>query len=166
MNAMDLAFVSSSIFLNWQLLSRGPRAWKFALKFPSAGEGEGYRGISTIFQLVCYAFVSITFALRCYSRSVEARNCRSDRRETWNQIGQTGKTENRNGYQIFFVKTENQMLKNGKYANRNEHENRETEVFWHKNRKTDLKKIKQKPLIKPIRKFFLKFLFFFMIDKS
>ena len=139
MNAMDLAFVSSSIFLNWQLLSRGPRAWKFALKFPSAGEGEGYRGISTIFQLVCYAFVSITFALRCYSRSVEARNCRSDRRETWNQIGQTGKTENRNGYQIFFVKTENQMLKNGKYANRNEHENRETEVFWHKNRKTDLK---------------------------
>ena len=31
------------------------------------------------------------------------------------------------------------MLKNGKYANRNEHENRETEVFWHKNRKTDLK---------------------------
>ena len=108
MNAMDLAFVSSSIFLNWQLLSRGPRAWKFALKFPSAGGGgrvrlhEGYLGISTIFQLVCYVFVSITFALRCYSRSVEARNCRSDRRETGNQIGQTGKTENRNRYQIFF----------------------------------------------------------------
>ena len=75
--------------------------------FPSAGGGrvrlhEGYLGISTIFQLVCYAFVSITFVLRCYPRSVEARNCRSDRREAGNQIGQTGKTENRNGYQIFF----------------------------------------------------------------
>ena len=74
MNAMDLAFVSSGIFLNWQT-----------------------------------------------------------------QIGQTGKTENRIGYQIFFVKTENQMLKNRKYAIRNEHLNRETDVFWNKNRKTDLK---------------------------
>ena len=63
----------------------------------------------------------------------------SGRRETGTEIGQTGKTENRIGYQIFFVKTENQMLKNGKYANRNEHLNRETDVFWNKNRKTDLK---------------------------
>ena len=63
----------------------------------------------------------MTFVLRCYPRSVGARNCRSDRREAGNQIGQTGKTENRNGYQIFFVKTENQMLKNGKYANRDQH---------------------------------------------
>ena len=39
---------------------------------------------------------------------------------------------------IFFAKTENQMLINGKSVNRNEHQNRETEVFWHKNRKTDL----------------------------
>ena len=31
------------------------------------------------------------------------------------------------------------MLKNGKSVNRNEHQNRETEVFWHKNRKTGLK---------------------------
>ena len=31
------------------------------------------------------------------------------------------------------------MLKNGKSVNRNEHQNRETEVFSHKNRKTDLK---------------------------
>ena len=30
------------------------------------------------------------------------------------------------------------MLKNEKSANRNEHQNRKT-VFWHKNRKTDLK---------------------------
>ena len=35
----------------------------------------------------------------------------------------------------FFAKTENQMLKYGKSANRNEHQNRKTEVFWHKNRK-------------------------------
>ena len=67
---------------------------------------------------------------------MEARNCRSDRRETGTQIGQIGKTENP---LVFFAKTENQMLKNGKSANRNEHQNRKTEVFWRKNRKTDLK---------------------------
>ena len=82
--------------------------------------------------MVCHAFVSITFAFSCYSRSVEARNCRSDRRETGTQIGQIGKSENP---LIFFAKTENQMLKNGKSVN----QNRENEVFWHKNRKTDLK---------------------------
>ena len=31
------------------------------------------------------------------------------------------------------------MLKNGKSENRNEYQNRKTEVFWHKDRKTDLK---------------------------
>jgi len=31
------------------------------------------------------------------------------------------------------------MLKNEKSANRNERENRKTEDFWHKNRRTDLK---------------------------
>ena len=31
------------------------------------------------------------------------------------------------------------MLKNGICANCNEHQNRKTEVFWYKNRKTDLK---------------------------
>ena len=31
------------------------------------------------------------------------------------------------------------MLKYGKCVNRNEHQNRKTEVFWHKNRITDLK---------------------------
>ena len=92
---------------------------------------------------------------------MEARNCRSDRRETGTQIGQLGKIENRIGYQIrklhrisnpktasdiksenplvFFAKTENQMLKIGISANRNEHQNRKTEVFWYKNQKTDLK---------------------------
>ena len=67
---------------------------------------------------------------------MEARNCRSDRRETGTQIGQIGKSENP---LVFFAKTENQMLKNGKSENRNEHQNRKTEVFWHKDRKTDLK---------------------------
>lgn len=57
-------------------------------------------GIPTIFQLVCHAFLSITFAFSGYSRSVEARNCRSDRRETETPMGQKGKTENRIGYQI------------------------------------------------------------------
>ena len=72
---------------------------------------------------------------------MEARNCRLDRRETGAQIGQIGKTKNRIGENplAFFTKTENQMLKNGKSANRNEHQNRKAEVFWRKNRKTDLK---------------------------
>ena len=34
---------------------------------------------------------------------------------------------------LFSTKTENRMLKNEKSANRNEHQNRKTEVFWHKN---------------------------------
>ena len=42
----------------------------------------------------------ITFAFSYYLRSVEERNCRSDRRETGTQIGQIGKTENRIGYQV------------------------------------------------------------------
>ena len=54
------------------------------------------------------------------------------------------KTKNHIGYQnrktlVFFTKTENQMLKNEKSANRNDHQNRKTEVFRNKNRKTDLK---------------------------
>ena len=43
---------------------------------------------------------------------------------------------------VFFAETENQMFKNGKSANRNEHQNRKTEVFGYKNRKTDLKMAK------------------------
>ena len=35
---------------------------------------------------------------------------------------------------VFFTKTENQMLKNEKSANRNDHQNRKTEVFCNKNR--------------------------------
>ena len=38
-----------------------------------------------------------------------------------------------------FTQTENQMLKNEISANRNENENRKTEVFEHENRKTNLK---------------------------
>ena len=60
----------------------------------------GYLGIPAIFRLVCHAFLSITFAFSGYSRSVEARNYRSDRREIGTQIGQIGKIENRIGYQI------------------------------------------------------------------
>ena len=47
-----------------------------------------------------------------YSRSVEAHNCHSDQREKGTQIGKT-----KNHILEFFTKTENQMLKNGKYAN-------------------------------------------------
>ena len=56
------------------------------------------------------------------------------------QIVQIGKTKTASNSKSenplkFFAKTENQMLKYGKSANRNEHQNRKTEVFWHKNRK-------------------------------
>ena len=105
---------------------------------PTLREGEGRGrvrllvgvGIPAILQLVCHVFLSITFAFSGYSRLVEARNCRSDRRETGTQIGQIRKIENRIGYQIrkpagiFREKT----LKNGISANRNEHQNRKTEV--------------------------------------
>ena len=104
----------------------------------------GYLGIAATFQLVCHTFLSITFAFSCYSRSMEARNCPSDRRESGTQTGQIGKPKTASNIKsenplIFFAKTENQMLKYGKSASRNEHQNRKTEVFWHKNRKTDLK---------------------------
>ena len=63
---------------------------------------------------------------------MEARNSRPDRREIGTQIGLIGKTENRIGYQIrrpvsVLAKTENQMLKNGKSASRNEHQNRKSD---------------------------------------
>ena len=52
--------------------------------------------------------------------------------------------KNHIGYQnrktaSIFHETENQMLKNEKSANRNDQQNRKTEVFCNKNRKTDLK---------------------------
>ena len=127
----------------WQcsVLSRTPRVAVPSPPPPLLGRGRillraGYLGIPAIFQLVCHAFLSITFAFSGYSRSVEARNCRSDRRETGTQIGQIGK--NRKPYRIsnlktrqyFFAETENQMLKNGISANRNEHQNRKNRSFW------------------------------------
>ena len=95
----------------WQcsVLSRTPRvAVPSPAPPPLLGRGRillrvGYQGIPAIFQLVCHAFLSITFAFSGYSRSVEARNCRSDRRETGTQIGQIGK--NRKPYRISNLKT-------------------------------------------------------------
>ena len=91
----------------------------------------GYLEIPAIFQSVCHAFL---LAFSGYSRSVEAHNCRSDRRETGTQIGHIGKTENRIGYQIrkpvtIFREKRNHMLNNGKSANRSEHQNGKTEGF-------------------------------------
>ena len=40
---------------------------------------------------------------------------------------------------VFWLKTENQMLRKRKTANRNRHQTRKTEVLRCKNRKTDLK---------------------------
>ena len=47
---------------------------------------------------------------------MEAHNCRSDRRVTGTQ---SGKIEN---HSVVLTKSENQMLKNGKSADRNEHQ--------------------------------------------
>ena len=58
-----------------------------------------YLEIPATFQLVCHAFLSITFAFSGYSRSVEVCNCHSDGRQIRTQIGQIGITENRIGYQ-------------------------------------------------------------------
>ena len=77
---------------------------------------------------------SIPFAFSSYSRSaVEARNC---------QIGQIGKIKTASHSKsenplVFFAKTENQMLKNGKSANRDEHQNRKSEVFGVETEKTE-----------------------------
>ena len=73
------------------------------LPLPTQGRVQlhiGCLGIPVIFQLVCHAFLSIKFVFSSYSRSVEARNCCSDRRETRTQIGLIGKTVNCIGYQI------------------------------------------------------------------
>ena len=56
---------------------------------------------------------------------MEARNC---------QIGQIGKIKTASDIKsenplVFFAKTGNQMLKNGKSANRDEHQNRKIDVF-------------------------------------
>ena len=94
----------------------------------------GFLGIPAISQLVCHAFTSITFAFSGYSRWVEPRNYRIDRRETGTQIGQIGKAKNCIGYQIrkpvsIFRENRKPNAKNGKSANRNEHQNWKTEVF-------------------------------------
>ena len=65
---------------------------------------------------------------------MEARNCRSDRRETGTQIGQIGKTENRIGYQIrkpvsIFRENRKSHAKKRKSAMRNGLQNEKTEVF-------------------------------------
>ena len=88
-----------------------------------------YLGITTIFKLVCQAFVLITFAFSCYLRSVEARNCCSGQRETRTQIGQIGKTKKCIGYQIW--KPVNIFHKNWKPVN-----------IFHKNWKLNVKKQK------------------------
>ena len=114
---------------------------------PTLGEGYGYvgyLGIPSIFQLVCHTFLSITFAFICYSRSVEARNCRSDRRETGSQIDQIGKNRKPHRMKsenpsIFFTKTKNQTLKFGKTENRIEYHIRKPVNIFRENRKPNAK---------------------------
>ena len=95
-----------------------------------------------MFLLVCHAFLSITFAFSSYSRSVEARNCRSDRRETGTQIGQIRKTKNRIGYKIrkpVSIFCENRELNVKKRKIRKPQWTPKPKFFWRKNRKTNLK---------------------------
>ena len=105
----------------------------------------GYLGIPAIFQLVCHSFLSIKFSFSGYSRLVEVRSCRSDRRETGTQIGLIGKTENCIGYQSrkpvsIFCENRKPNAKKRKIRKPQWPPNRKNEVFWHKNRKTDLKR--------------------------
>ena len=116
----------------WQcsVLSRTLRVAAPSLPPPPTLEGKG--GILAIFQLVCHALVSITFAFSSYSKSAEARNCRSYR----NPNRSNRKNRNCIGYQIrkpvnIFRENRKPNAKSGKSANHNEHQNRETEVFWH-----------------------------------
>ena len=80
--------------------------------------------IPAIFQLVCHAFLSITFAFSDYSRLVEARNCRL--RSKRNQNPNRSNKKDRKLHRIsnpkpvsIFAKTENQMLKDGKSGSLN-----------------------------------------------
>ena len=95
----------------WQcsVLSRTLRVAAPSLPPPPTLEGKG--GILAIFQLVCHALVSITFAFSSYNqrRRVIAAHIGT-------QIGRIGKTETASDIKsenplIFFAKTENQMLK-------------------------------------------------------
>ena len=78
----------------------------------------GYLGIPAIFELVRHAFLSITFAFRGYSRSVEVHNCRSDRRETGTQIDPIANcNEHQNRKTVFFgTKTEKLISKKAAIA--------------------------------------------------
>ena len=103
------------------------------------------RGIPAIFQMVCQAFLLITFAFSGCLRSVEARNYCANRIETGTQIGKIGK--NQKLYRISNPKSifrenrkSNAENQNRKSANSNEHQSRKTEFFLtQKNWKTDLK---------------------------
>ena len=105
----------------------------------------GFLGIPAISQLVCHAFTSITFAFSSYSRSVEPRNYRIDRRETGTQIGQIGKAKNCIGYQIrkpvsIFRENRKPNAKKRKIRKLQWTPKLKNWSFWCKNRITDLKK--------------------------
>ena len=103
----------------------------------------GFLGIPAISQLVCHAFTSITFAFSGYSRSVEPRNYRIDRRETGTQIGQIGKAKNCIGYQIrkpvrIFRENRKPNAKKRKIRKPQWPPKLKNWSFWCKNRITDL----------------------------
>ena len=105
----------------------------------------GFLGIPAISQLVCHAFTSITFAFSGYSRWVEPRNYRIDRRETGTQIGQIGKAKNCIGYQIrkpvsIFRENRKPNAKKRKICKPQWTPKLKNWSFWCKNRITDLKK--------------------------
>ena len=79
------------------------RRGSLASNSPWPGEGTATRGLPwdpCDISIGLSRIPSITVTFSGCSRSVEVRNCRSNRRETGTQIGQIRKTENRIGYQI------------------------------------------------------------------
>ena len=102
----------------------------------------GYLRIPAIFQLVCHAFLSITFAFSGYLRSVEAR--RLTLRSKRNRNPSRSNRKNRKSHRISNPKTRrcfSRKLKTKCWIPKNPQTemNTKTEVLWHKNRKTDPK---------------------------
>ena len=75
---------------------------------------------------VCHAFLSITLGVFRLFEIIAVQSNRSK----WEKIGKTKTTLGTKTDKplVFFTKTENQMLKNEKSANRIEHQNRKSEL--------------------------------------
>lgn len=85
--------------------------------------------------LVCHTFFSITFAFHGYSRSLKVHHCPFRWKRNWNQNRKHWEAHwipNLKNLIVFLTKTKEQMLKNRKATNHNNHQKQKTKVFWAK----------------------------------